>query len=100
MQSMALKRASGAHSAYAGRSVNQNSFSGSLPAEIGQLSGLVNLYGPSLFLSARALVHSAREDRREQPFAEHGQVWSAVPPPCLVTFCKSCCSDLLVQSIA
>ena len=48
MQNMACKRASIAHTACAGRNVVQNSISGSLPTEIGQLSGLLWLYGPSL----------------------------------------------------
>ena len=46
MQSMAQGRATKAHAAYAGRDVNRNSISGSLPTEIGQLSSLVYLYGP------------------------------------------------------
>ena len=45
-QSMAQGRARGAHTACAGRYVYQNSISGSLPTEIGQLSSLVRLYGP------------------------------------------------------
>ena len=48
IQSMAWGRASGAHTAYTGRYVTQNSISGSLPTEIGMLSSLVILYGPLL----------------------------------------------------
>ena len=40
------ERASGVHTACAGRGVHQNHISGSLPTEIGQMSGLVYLYGP------------------------------------------------------
>ena len=54
MQSMAQGRARGAHAACAGRNVKQNSISGSLPTEIGQLSSLGYLYSPSL--SAGTLV--------------------------------------------
>ena len=36
------------HTACAGRDIDQNSISGSLPTEIGLLSRLSTLYGPSL----------------------------------------------------
>ena len=43
VQSMARRKARGAHTACAGRYVYQNSISGSLPTEIGQLSSLEQL---------------------------------------------------------
>ena len=46
VQSMTCERARGAHAACAGRYAYQNSISGSLPTEIGQLSSLEQLYGP------------------------------------------------------
>ena len=51
MHIMAIGTGSGAHSACTGREGRQNRISGSLPAEIGKLSSLVDLYGPSLSLS-------------------------------------------------
>ena len=61
VQSMAWGRARGAHAACTGRSIEQNSISGSLPTEIGKLSRLATLYGffslPGLWRIWEALAH-------------------------------------------
>ena len=72
---VAIKRGSRAYSACAGRDVSQNSISGSLPAEIGKLGRLVNLY--ILSLCALALAPFQGSAREQAPSAggcnaEHG----------------------------
>ena len=75
IQSMAWGMAGRAHTACTGRSISENSISGSLPTEIRLLSRLQKLYSPSL--CSGLLVHFCGSAREQIPcfsggYAEHG----------------------------